>query len=746
MHIALLVVALTACGFPKPADLCDGPCGMFEIDRSIVNAGDELWLEGTFEDGTLINFPGIYNSQPFNARYEHRASVIVPEAATSGDLSITTRSGAVDGKLPFRRTTFKLTLQPFTAVNEQNDYARSNYLDRVHVGGAAVTIGSRVYLLGGEVGGAPTADVEVAAAGLDGSLGKPNLIGGMQTYRAYHTTIRVGHYIYVIGGLGSGPDTPLRTVERAAIDDQGKLGPFENVSEVNLVVARYGHQSTIIGNYVYVIGGKGDQGELGDVERAPIYLNDQLGTFEPISDVSMDMPRSHFAIVKGANYLYVIGGLRAGLPTERVEKLEMFGNGYISDFQGAGQLFQPRANHAALVLGNRVYVFGGSGMTGALQVVESSLFSSEGTLDFIGMPDVYLPAPKADAAVTMIGNYVYVIGGQPLGSGPTSLVERASIINSSQIDTFASDQSALNTPRSMHANVVIGQWLYVIGGQNGSGPLSTIEIAEIRPDGSLSEFALYPYTLKKGRFGHTALIVDDVLYIIGGIDSAGNVLDTIETAKINEDGSLEAPQTHLVRLFAPRGRFTMFAQGIYAYVFGGRTATGTPNTDLASIEYGIFDSGTQLTGFNDYNIDTIKETREGAASIVVGDFVYMIGGDNNGSYRGVARVRVPFSDYTFVGLFAIYANSLMTPRSGHTVTRVGEALYAIGGADTGPTVEAAGVARDGTVGQFGSSSTITLMTNRRGHSTVTIGNNVYIIGGQAIAGPYLLSLERATIR
>ncbi|HEX5058769.1 MAG TPA: hypothetical protein VFV99_05375 [Kofleriaceae bacterium] len=716
---------------------------MFATDQPFAFAGDEVWLEGTFEDGALVNFAGASAPIPLNVRYEHRAAVTVPADATTGALSIQT-SGGIDGKVPFRGLTFKPGLQPFMPHNDQNDYARLNYLDRVHVGGTAETIGNRLYLIGGKVDVVVTADVESAAIGLDGGMGRPKMFESLQTARAYHSSIRVGRYIYVIGGLGSGS---LRSVERAQIGDDDSLGPFETVPGVELVEGRYGHKTTIIGNYVYAIGGR-SVSELATVERAPIYENDELGTFEPISDVALKTPRSHFTIVKGATYLYAIGGLHNGIPITSVEKIEMFGNGYVSDFQEAGALREPRGNHGGIVVGNNIYVFGGAGLTGPLASVERAPFSEDGTLEFFGEFNHVLTEAKQDSATAVIGNYVYVIGGERGGNAPALLVERAGLFDYGALDTFANAPVSLNQPRSQAAVVVIGKWLYVIGGVNGTGALNTTEVAEIKPDGSLSDFGIVQAPgLGTARYGHRALINDNVLYILGGLDTAGNPLKTIEAAAINPDGSLANWGYHGTQMFTARGRFSLFTSGITVYGLGGYTSATQP-TATATVEYASVNAGTQFGSFNDLSVTTLDDARDGAAMVAVGRYLYVIGGDASAGSQ-VARALTKPLGTGFTGPFTPAGDPLTTARSGHTVTRLGHSFYVIGGADTSVTVERAMVDDvESNVFGFSPSSTVQLMTNRSHHATVTLGNYVYLIGGKAepANGSYLYSLERAAIR
>jgi N-acetylneuraminic acid mutarotase len=76
----------------------------------------------------------------------------------------------------------------------------------------------------------------------------------LTTARRGHASVVIGNYLYIVGGFG---DSPLNSIERAIIHADGSLGPFSPVPEVSLATARYGHTATVVGSYLYVIGGAG---------------------------------------------------------------------------------------------------------------------------------------------------------------------------------------------------------------------------------------------------------------------------------------------------------------------------------------------------------------------------------------------------------------------------------------------------------------------------------------------------------
>ena len=746
MRSLVLLALVAACGYPKPPDRCEGTCSLLSIDRQLVNAGDEIWFEGTFEEGAQIQFPGVDYLQSLDVAGDHRGATTVPMSTTAGDVIIKTTAGDT-WPVPIRRASFKMTMQPFMMVNEQGDYARTNVLPRVHVGGAAIVIGQQVYLIGGLVDNSQTNDVETALWGLDGGLDTPRMAGQLQIPRAYHTVTRAGRYVFVIGGTGNGAG---QSVERAMIDDNGRLTPFEPTN-VQLNESRSGHAAAVIGNSLYVFGGRNGTTPLGSIERARLSPDGQIGDFEIISEVSLKTPRSSFTVAYTGNQLYAIGGLGASAPTDSVERMEIYPDGYVADFETAGHLVEARSGHVSVVIGNNVFVIGGKAMARTLTSVEYAPIVMTQSLEFSAMLDqVKLNEPKHDAALAVVGNYVYVLGGARVGTGTdgdSEIVERASIVDVGGLSSFATNAVTLSMARTQAASVVIGNKLYVIGGLDGTTAQQSIDASSINPDGTLGGFGTIGM-LKKPRYGHSVIVDNNKVWVLGGKDSQHSIIPDIEFAVIDEQGNLGMFNSASVAL--PRGRayFNVYADGIFAYIIGGHDmATGVPTTGIDLL---TFVNGSP-TGT--INTRTLQDARDDAAMVVLGPWVYVMGGfdpaatPSPGLYRDT--VRAPHRTDSS-GLASDFTTATPTPkpREGHRAFLLGNTLYVVGGVNgtAAQPTETTKVAPDGTYLPFTTDAALAPETLRQGFTTVVLGNYVYLIGGKSIGGPALMSLEAAQIK
>src|SRR5262245_17945684 len=63
MRAAVVLVLVASCGFDRPKDVCDGPCGFYAVDHPIGYKDQEIWFEGTFLDDMAVQFPGAAQPQ-----------------------------------------------------------------------------------------------------------------------------------------------------------------------------------------------------------------------------------------------------------------------------------------------------------------------------------------------------------------------------------------------------------------------------------------------------------------------------------------------------------------------------------------------------------------------------------------------------------------------------------------------------------------------------------------------------------
>jgi hypothetical protein len=271
----------------------------------------------------------------------------------------------------------------------------------------------------------------------DGSFSAFTTTNSLVDQRTDHTSVVLGHSIYVIGGAG---DVGENAVQRATINEDGTLSPFAILPGVKLHIPRYGHTHVVAGNSLYIIGGASDF--VWDDVSGPYVKWVERATF------SADGTLSNFSIVPNVT------------------------------------LATPRANHTTVAVGNSIYVIGGAGANGATGSVERATINPDGTLStFAAVPAEWLAVARSNHTATVVGSSLYVIGGAD-GDHALDSVERATINPDGTLSTFATVAGVkLAEPRLGHSSVVSGNLLYVIGGYNDGGlgqSLSDVEVATLQ--------------------------------------------------------------------------------------------------------------------------------------------------------------------------------------------------------------------------------------------------------------------------
>ncbi len=219
--------------------------------------------------------------------------------------------------------------------------------------------------------------------------------------------------------------------------------------------------------------------------------------------------------------------------------------------------------------------------------------------------DYSLPSERSNFSLVAYSGYLYAIGGVDASGTRTNTVYIAKIGANGEprlwhpTDTnpdnwvYWYQDANITSVRSDFTATAYNNRLYLIGGRSSSGPVSTVEIADITPTGKLGAWSAST-ALPSNVYGHGAAIYNDRIYVLGGSNSIGGApSNTVRYNKINTDGTLNnwVQTTNL-----PQGRFTgggtMAAiWGAYIYVSSGcSTVNGSgyctgvhSNIQLASI-------------------------------------------------------------------------------------------------------------------------------------------------------------------
>lgn len=238
-----------------------------------------------------------------------------------------------------------------------------------------------------------------------------------------------------------------------------------------------------------------------------------------------------------------------------------------------------RGGHSAIVVGNDLYVIGGGvgDMYSEMYAgIERAVIQTDGTLSDWQRVGA-LSSPRVSLASVMSGDYIYVLGGRNPFRNPSNpippsnnvnLVERAKVNADGSLGEWQ-EMASLTQARSTLAAVATHEYIYAIGGESGSGGSTNniVERGKINPDQTLADWEVLT-PLPNGRKGHVALVNGNYLYVMGGY--AGNDMRTVVRAAISADGTLGAWQT-LTSITTERIEPMGVTDGKYIYLLGGHT-------------------------------------------------------------------------------------------------------------------------------------------------------------------------------
>ncbi len=300
--------------------------------------------------------------------------------------------------------------------------------------------------------------------------------------RTSGSVAQVGTKLLYIGGSdGSAATTTTYIAEAAG-------GTFSAWTEgPPLPEARSDTAAAVIGSTVYLIGGAGADG----VPVATIWTltYDQeaktFGSWTPSDGLALPSARAALAAIPVSDGLLVAGGLAPdGKPQGTVWKSTIDAKGVLGPFSEQAAMLDPVAHASMAQVGDYVWVWGGTNANGPSGGVQRG---------DIGIPKtVETPAPDAVAV-------------------PLQLLQ------------WAVSDAANMPPRSAAAGFTANGALYVVGGNDGSGPRSELYWTVPDAKGGIDEWKHLDQTdiPAAGLEGADAVVTGVNVFVIGGASSDG---------------------------------------------------------------------------------------------------------------------------------------------------------------------------------------------------------------------------------
>lgn len=301
--------------------------------------------------------------------------------------------------------------------------------------------------------------------------------------------------------------------------------------------------------------------------------------------------------------------------------------------------------------------------------------------------------------------------GETLGIDTTEsifriLANNTGHLNSSNGTTWNSGTVLPSPARCCVGAVAVNGYLYSLGGDDGGGKLTSVLYARIASDGSIGAWNTTTSLPTGMAGGGNATTYNGYIYITGGTSTAATAQDVFY-AKPNPDGTI----TSWITQDNPTGNIDHQNAGVaayngYLYITGGSQIDGTL---LDDVYYARIQADGSVPSFSVMtNWLPTSESNPGQA-IIANGYLYVLGSSNfNKFYYGRLignGTAVAADGTTVVGTLASNVLAESSRKYGALSVMNGY-MYAIGGGTDGlATVEYAPIASNGDLGAFTIDST-----------------------------------------
>lgn len=288
-------------------------------------------------------------------------------------------------------------------------------------------------------------------------------------------------------------------------------------------------------------------------------------------------PRAGSAIVEANGIIYAIGGIDGTNFLASSEYSRIQESGHLDIWTNTSSLTQPRGFFGAIAYNGYLYaVGGGNGPSGhnLLRSVERAKILKNGSLGPWTLEKTTLNLPRRCVKLILFNKRIYAFGG--FGGTLLNSIESAPILDNGHIGQWQIEENTLTLPRYVHAGKKTANSIIVTGGHNenqGEG-LNNVEWASVNSESDFQWRETHP--LLKGRYGHNALVLGDFIYVLGGLEKI-NYLRSIEKSRIDPGTGEPDKWQYTNPLSVALANFGVISYNDYIYILGGTNQDGYYN-------------------------------------------------------------------------------------------------------------------------------------------------------------------------
>lgn len=605
-----------------------------------------------------------------------------------------------------------------------------------------------LYVAGGKNGSTRYNDTQYAPIYANGTLGAWQTSASFSVARYKNTLVAYGNYLYMMGGTDD--TTTYNTTQYAKMDPTGMNAPFTTTGATALPAARNNASSVAYNGYLYVLGGNNTgttfSSPYNSVAYAPIASDGTIGSWTTSSNTfvsGIGLTNGDATVYNG--YLYYIGGYSGGA-TNGVQYAAVNSNGSIGSWASTTSLGVAKFGLRVWAYNGYMYEAGGSHSTSDTacnattsnycSTINYAAISSAGTLgswsSTTGLPDA-----RANELIATSGSYVYMTGGD--GGTNLSYVYYAQMNSDGTLGSWTHDTS---TTYRDHAMMSVSNGYLYAWGDNTGADRTTGNYARLETDGTIATDSGCGASwctmsgLLTTAGSRVGTIYGGFLYAYGGNDGT-NAITSGEFSPINNGGNggdgAWTSTTGLSGVYTPGciAYSRSFAANGYLYTVGGLAASdcSTAGTSsFATVAYAPL--GRDGTVGSWTATSSLNTARYHFALAVYGGYVYVIGGQQNGSTILSSVEYAPINSNGTLGSWTT-TTSLGAVAYDQGGGAYNGYVYSFGGITTGSTylttVSYASVKSDGSLNSW---NTTTGLPSARALSGATTYNGyAYIVGG-----------------
>ena len=504
--------------------------------------------------------------------------------------------------------------------------------------------------------------------GVGGCTGTPGTVGTWNTTTVlpagtfYGAAVVYGGYMYMFG-VGAAPSTAAYYALICTGNNSGTGGCGSTAGTVGtwnsattLSAASYQNVAFAYKGYMYA-----QAINTTTFYVAPINTNGSLGSWTQTTSFSSSTGYSAGGAVPYDGNIYYLGG--AYVTTTGYAAINNGGLGTSGATTTSSSFITARDSHTTVAYNGYLYLIGGwhsasdtacttsanqycadvqyaplssSGSIGAWHFTHNS--TDDGTTFVAG-----LPAPRSYHSSVAYNGYLYVLGGSTNGTYQNS-VYYAPINTNGTVGAWSTTSSFINGRHHL-TSLAYNGYMYIIGGCSQTFCATVYNDVQFAPINSNGTLGAWHYThnstddsttfvagFTTPRSGHTTLVYSGYIYLIGGTDSAANILNDVQYAPLNSNGTVgtwNLTSSLGVGIEYP----SSFTYNGYIYITGGQGANGI----VSDIQYAAINANGTLDTWSD-ELSAFTTARISHASVVYNGYFYVIGGTNGSDFSDTQYV------------------------------------------------------------------------------------------------------------